>query len=117
MVRIVASNALRHRVDKVVRVATWLAEHEVPAVRLLPGIVQPVRRRALPGHRLGGRAHGGRRPRGRDLGELLRRLHALPEPSFPLPDWEPLDDVRGGSARPTAWTPPTWRSCGSAATR
>src|SRR5919198_273303 len=43
VVRIVASRALRHRVAKVVRVATWLAEHDVPAVRLLSGVAQPVR--------------------------------------------------------------------------
>src|SRR2546423_11125288 len=43
VVRIVASRALRHRVEKVVRVARWFAEHDVPAVRLLPGIDQPVR--------------------------------------------------------------------------
>src|SRR5207247_8579692 len=35
VVRIVASRTLRHRVEKVVRVATWFAEHDVPAVRLL----------------------------------------------------------------------------------
>ena len=94
VVRIVASRALRHRVEKVVRVARWFAEHEVPAVRLLPGIAQPVRVgdhlatvwEEVPG--------GGSRPRGRDLGRLLRRIHALPMPDFPLPVWHPLDDVR-----------------------
>jgi hypothetical protein len=94
VVRIVASRALRHRVAKVVRVATWFAEHDVPAVRLLPGVVQPVR--------VGGHLAtvwemvpaGGVKPRGRDLARLLRRVHALPAPPFPLPTWEPLDDVR-----------------------
>ena len=38
VVRIVASRALRHRVEKVVRVANWFAKHDVPAVRLLSGI-------------------------------------------------------------------------------
>ena len=42
VVRIGASTALRHRVEKVVHVATWLTEHEVPAVRLLSGVPQPV---------------------------------------------------------------------------
>jgi Phosphotransferase enzyme family len=94
VVRIVASRALRHRVEKVVRVATWFAEHEVPAVRLWSGITQPVR--------VGGHLatlwdtvrFGGFRPRGRDLARLLRRIHALPAPPFPLPTWQPLDDVR-----------------------
>lgn len=94
VVRIVASRTLRHRVEKVVRVATWFAEHDVPAVRLLPGISQPVRVDEhvatvwdlVPG--------GGARPRGRDLARLLRRVHGLPIPPFPLPAWQPLDDVR-----------------------
>ncbi|OLF18328.1 phosphotransferase family protein [Actinophytocola xanthii] len=94
VVRIVASNALRHRVDKVVRVATWLAEHEVPAVRLVPGIVQPVYAGEYLATVWEAVPQGGRRPRGRDLAKLLHRLHALPEPSFRLPDWQPLDDVR-----------------------
>jgi aminoglycoside phosphotransferase (APT) family kinase protein len=94
VVRIVASRALRHRVEKVVRVATWFAEHDVPAVRLLSGVVQPVR---VDGHLAtvwDMVPDGGTRPRGRDLARLLRRVHALPIPPFPLPAWEPLDDVR-----------------------
>lgn len=94
VVRIMASNALAHRADKVVRVATWLAEHEVPAVRLLPGIVQPVRAGRYLATVWETAPPGGRRQRGRDLAKLLRRLHQLPEPAFRLPVWEPLDDVR-----------------------
>jgi Phosphotransferase enzyme family len=94
VVRIVASNALRHRANKVVRVATWLAEHEVPAVRLLPGIVQPVHAGRYLATVWETVPHGGHRQRGRDLAKLLRRLHALPQPAFRLPRWEPLDDVR-----------------------
>lgn len=94
VVRIVASRALRHRVEKVIRVATWFAEHDVPAVRLLPGVTQPVR----VGDHLATLweevASGGAKPRGRDLARLLRRVHALPVPVFPLPAWQPLDDVR-----------------------
>jgi thiamine kinase-like enzyme len=94
VVRITASNALRHRVDKVVRVATWLAENEVPAVRLVPGIVQPVTAGRYVATVWETVPHRGKRPRGRDLARLLRRLHGLGEPAFPLPAWEPLDDVR-----------------------
>jgi hypothetical protein len=94
VVRIVASRGLRHRAEKVVRVATWFAEHGVPAVRPWPGVPQPVR--------VGGHLAtlwdtvptGTSRPRGRDLGRLLRRVHALPAPPHPLPTWQPLDDVR-----------------------
>jgi hypothetical protein len=93
VVRIVGSNKLRHRVDKVVRIASWFAEHDIPAVRLLPGVVQPV---PASGHlatvwRVV--RPGGSPPRGRDLGGLLHRIHLLPPPDF-LPSWDPLDDVR-----------------------
>jgi len=94
VVRIVASNALRHRVDKVVRVATWLAVHDLPAVRLVPGIGQPVSAGPYVATVWETVPHGGKRPRGRDLAKLLRRLHELPKPPFALPAWEPLDDVR-----------------------
>jgi aminoglycoside phosphotransferase (APT) family kinase protein len=94
VVRIGASTSLRHRVDKVVHVATWLAEHDVPAVRLLPGVDQPVQYdgyvatvwEAVPAF--------ARRARGRDLGKLLRRIHDLPEPASWLPPWRPLADVQ-----------------------
>jgi aminoglycoside phosphotransferase (APT) family kinase protein len=94
VVRIVASRGLRHRVEKVVRVATWFARYEVPAVRLLPGIAQPVRIDEHLATLWEEVPLGGARPRGRDLGRLLRRVHSLPVPDFPLPAWHPLDDVR-----------------------
>jgi aminoglycoside phosphotransferase (APT) family kinase protein len=94
VVRIAGSTALRHRAAKVVAVAGWLAEHDVPAVRLLPDVPQPVRVgpyqatlwQEVPTVRRG--------PGTRDLARLLRRLHELPQPGFPLPPWQPLDDVR-----------------------
>ncbi|RKT51887.1 aminoglycoside phosphotransferase family protein [Saccharothrix australiensis] len=94
VVRIVGSMALRHRAEKVVRVARWLAAHDVPAVRLVEEFPQPL---AVGGH-LATIWHtvpsDGPPVDGRDLGELLRRIHALPEPPFRLPRWSPLDDVR-----------------------
>jgi aminoglycoside phosphotransferase (APT) family kinase protein len=99
VVRIAGSTALRHRAAKVVRVAGWLAEHDMPAVRLLSGVDQPLHIgpyqatlwQAVPTGSPFGR---GRRPRTRDLAQLLRRLHGLPRPDFELPAWAPLDDVR-----------------------
>ncbi|GAA3023732.1 phosphotransferase family protein [Actinokineospora globicatena] len=93
VVRIVGSVALRHRVHKVVRVAEWFADNDVPAVRLTPGIQQPVCVGdyaatvwdAVPEHAV--------RPRAGDLARLLRVVHALPELPA-LPEWDPLDDVR-----------------------
>jgi aminoglycoside phosphotransferase (APT) family kinase protein len=93
VVRIGASTALNHRVEKVVHVATWLAEHDVPAVRLLPGVPQPVTHDGYVATLWEAVPDGGKRPRGRDLGKLLRRLHDLPEPASWLPQWRPLADV------------------------
>jgi phosphotransferase family enzyme len=94
VIRIVGSRGLRHRVEKVVRIAGWFAEHEIPAVRLLAGVAQPIR----VGDHLATAwdvvPADGPEPRGRDLGELLRRIHQLPPPAFQLPVWDPLDDVR-----------------------
>jgi hypothetical protein len=94
VVRIVGSRGLRHRVEKVVRVAGWYAEHGIPAVRLLAGVEQPIHAgehlatvwEVVP--------DGRHKPRGRDLGTLLKRIHELPRPDFELPGWDPLDDVR-----------------------
>ncbi|WP_030104751.1 aminoglycoside phosphotransferase family protein [Actinoalloteichus caeruleus] len=94
VVRIVVSTKLLHRVEKVVRTARWLAEHDVPAVRLLPGVRQPVR--------VGGHVatlwedvpEAGPPASVNDLADVLRALHALPMPDHPLPYWAPLDDVR-----------------------
>jgi aminoglycoside phosphotransferase (APT) family kinase protein len=94
VVRIVGSMGLRHRAAKVVDVARWLEEHDVPAVRLLPGVRQPV----VVGDHLAtvwsAVPATGRALTGRDLGRVLRRLHELPAPTFDLPRWAPLDDVR-----------------------
>lgn len=93
VVRIGASTALNHRVEKVVHVATWLAEHDVPAVRLLPGVPQPVTYAGYVATVWEAVPDGGKRARGRDLGKLLRRIHDLPEPASWLPRWQPLADV------------------------
>jgi aminoglycoside phosphotransferase (APT) family kinase protein len=94
VVRIAGSRALSHRVAKVVAVAGWLADNDIPAVRLLPGFTQPV----VVGEYLATVWQevpaGGRRPTGRDLARLLRRLHRLGRPGFELPEWTPLDDVQ-----------------------
>jgi aminoglycoside phosphotransferase (APT) family kinase protein len=97
VVRIVGSMALRHRAAKVVRVATWLAEHDVPAVRLLTGFPRPVvvgDHLATLWHHVPSTAPPARALDGRDLARVLRRLHELPAPPFDLPEWAPLDDVR-----------------------
>jgi len=97
VVRIVGSTRLRHRAAKVVEVATWLAEHDVPAVRLLTGFPRPVvvgDHLATLWHHVPGPAQPARALDGRDLARVLRRMHELPAPPFELPEWAPLDDVR-----------------------
>ncbi|MGW5050840.1 phosphotransferase family protein [Actinokineospora sp. NPDC004072] len=93
VVRIVGSVALRHRVRKVVEVARWFAEHDVPAVRLVGEIAQPVvvgQYTATLWHEV--KPHD-RQPVPADLARLLRTVHALPPPAG-LPAWDPLDDIR-----------------------
>ncbi|WP_156755430.1 aminoglycoside phosphotransferase family protein [Actinokineospora pegani] len=94
VVRIVGSVSLRHRVDKVVRVAEWFAEHDFPAVRLYAGgFTQPVQVGPYAAT-VWDAVEPARTPaRPRDLACLLRRVHALPPPDG-LPEWDPLDDVR-----------------------
>ncbi|RZS37521.1 aminoglycoside phosphotransferase (APT) family kinase protein [Herbihabitans rhizosphaerae] len=94
VVRILGSSALRHRVEKVVRVASWFAEHGVPAVRLVPHIDQPVRVGGFTATVWEAEPGDGPAPRGADLGRLLRQVHSLPLPPFELPVWDPVDDVR-----------------------
>lgn len=93
VVRIVGSHALRHRVYKVVAVAEHFEQHDVPAVRLYPGVPQPIVVgedvatvwRWVP--------HARRRPAARDLARLLAQVHRLPRPRE-VARWAPLDDVR-----------------------
>ncbi|MEX5635979.1 phosphotransferase enzyme family protein [Parafrankia sp. FMc2] len=99
VVRIASSAAMNHRVAKVVQVARWLAEHGMPAVRLLPGVPAPVvvdgwhatvwRDAAPPEAVTRPAVHPAR-----SLADVLLRLHALAPPEPPLPAWDPLDDVR-----------------------
>jgi aminoglycoside phosphotransferase len=95
VVRIAGSQALRHRVGKVVRVARWLAEADFPAVRLWPGLDQPVRIGEYLATVWQEVPVVGPEPTVTDLARLLHRLHRLPVPAtgLSLPHWTPLDDV------------------------
>ncbi|GHI42237.1 phosphotransferase enzyme family protein [Streptomyces violascens] len=82
---------LFERAEREVAVATWLAEAGVPAVRA----AEP-KPRLVGGHpvTVWHRLPAAERPAGpADLAELLRRVHALPVPAFPLPRRELLGGV------------------------
>ncbi|MDV6010887.1 aminoglycoside phosphotransferase family protein [Haloechinothrix sp. LS1_15] len=93
VVRFVASRRLRHRVYKVVAVARYLARNGVPAVRLYPGLDQPL----IEGEHLAtvwsSVRESDRRATPGELGRLLRAMHALPVPPG-VARWDPLDDVQ-----------------------
>ncbi|MFL4907347.1 phosphotransferase enzyme family protein [Streptomyces sp. MMS24-I2-30] len=80
--------------DRAVGVARWLAEHDFPAARVLPGVRQPLV--------IGGRVvtyWESAQDREEyatvtELGDLLRRLHWLEEPqSLGLPYYDPMAKV------------------------
>lgn len=93
VVRIVLAPSFAHRAVNVVKAARWLEANDVPAVRLVRGIDQPV----LAGGHVATLWQAVRRTSssldGRHLGSLLRRIHELP-PNLDFPRWRPLDDVR-----------------------
>ena len=92
-IAMVTSRQSVSRLDTSVRVTRWLGACRFPAVEPLP-VGQPVLShgcavtfwRYLPQH--------GPPPRPADLGSLLRQLHSLAPPPFPLPAYRPLVSVR-----------------------
>lgn len=93
VIRIVGSTQLRHRVGTVVRVARHFEHHDVPAIRLLDAVEQPM---SVDGH-LVTVWHQvpsiGRPSTAADLARLLRQVHALPAPAG-LAEWAPFAAVR-----------------------
>jgi hypothetical protein len=105
VVRLVTLPSYVPRAELAVAAATVFAEHGVPAIRLLPGIAQPVRAgeyvatvwQAVPpvGPSLGGA----------DLARLLRAVHSVPAPCRGLPDWDPLTDFDNRLRHTTTMSP------------
>lgn len=93
VVRIVLSPSFTYRAFNAVEAARWLAVHGVPAVRLLPGLEQPVQAGEHFATLWQHVPEIGPVPSGFDLGELLRRMHSMPlSPTFL--DWQPMADIR-----------------------
>ncbi|QGK71923.1 phosphotransferase [Allosaccharopolyspora coralli] len=93
VVRIVLAPSFSYRAEHVVRAGRLLAEYEIPATRLLPGLCQPVRAAGHLATLWEAVPDAGPQPTGADLGALLRRVHAMPVPGD-LPSWNPMADVR-----------------------
>lgn len=93
VVRILASSGLRHRVPKVVTVARLFQRCDVPAVRLVEGVDQPL---VVDGYlvTVWERVTAtGQEALPWQLARLLREVHALPAPAG-VEQWDPLRDVR-----------------------
>ncbi|WP_398956340.1 phosphotransferase enzyme family protein [Streptomyces sp. GC420] len=91
VVKVGRSAELLERAERELAVADWLAGAGVPAVRgAEPGARLVDGHPVTVWHRL---PEPVRPAEPRDLAELLRMVHALPEPPFPLPRRELLDGV------------------------
>ena len=94
VVRITRSYQLRDRVAKVARLATWFAEIEAPTVRPSTQVTQPVAAYGLLATIWQYLPPTQPPPSVEDLGQVLRKFHALGQPPFPLPAWDPVADAR-----------------------
>jgi Phosphotransferase enzyme family len=92
VIRLVTLPSYIPRAKLAVAAATVFAEHDVPAIRLLPGVPQPVRVGEYVATVWQSVAPTGPVPGGGDLASLLRAVHAVPLPCRALPRWDPLTD-------------------------
>ena len=97
IVRIAPSVGLLADIERLVQVAGWLDAVGFPAVRLLPGVPQPLLIDETD-HIVTFWMHlpqdGRPTPRAYELAGPLRQLHALTPPDFGLPQWEPIREMR-----------------------
>ncbi|MGH3965611.1 MAG: phosphotransferase family protein [Pseudonocardiaceae bacterium] len=92
VVRLVTLPSYVPRAKLAVAAATVFAEHDVPAIRLLPGIRQPVHAGEYVATVWQSVPPTGPPPGGANLASLLRAVHAVPKPCRALPNWDPLTD-------------------------
>ncbi|MFN2494487.1 MAG: phosphotransferase [Pseudonocardiaceae bacterium] len=92
VIRLVTLPSYIPRAELAVAAATMFAEHGVPAIRLLPGVAQPVRVGEHVATVWQAVSPTGPSPGGADLARLLRAVHAVPAPCRGLPEWDPLTD-------------------------
>lgn len=91
VIRLVTLPSYVARAELAVTAATVFAEHDVPAIRLVPGIHQPVRVGEAVATVWQAVPPSGLPPGGADLARLLQAVHAVPV-SGRLPGWDPLTD-------------------------
>ncbi|WP_435109252.1 phosphotransferase enzyme family protein [Nocardiopsis synnemataformans] len=94
VVRIAGSRAVSERIDTVIATAQWFAQHEVPAVRLLEEVAQPVVADGYAATLWHLVPDSGPQATGAGLGQILSQIHQLPTPEFALPQWSPFTQVR-----------------------
>lgn len=101
VLRIAGSKPVSDKAARGVVMARWLAEHDVPAVRLVEEVPQPlyIDERAVTTWHLV--PDEGAPPTPEDLGRLLRRLHAIVEAPPGLPQWDQVASVRARLAAAT----------------
>lgn len=92
VIRLVTLPSYIPRATLAVAAATVFAEHDVPAIRLLPGVRQPMRVGEHVATVWQAVAPTGPAAGGVDLAGLLRAVHAVPLPCRALPHWDPLTD-------------------------
>lgn len=90
VIRLVTLPSYVPRAKLAVDAATVFAEHDVPAVRLLPGVPQPVQVGGYVATVWQAVAPTGPVPGGMDLANLLRAVHKVPLPCRALPEWDPF---------------------------
>lgn len=95
VVRIAGSGTVRGRLPGVIAAAEWLAAHEVPAVRLWPGLDQPVQ---AAGHLATVWVEvpdTGPAPTPTDLAVILQAIHVVGGPApAGIPAWAPTSGLR-----------------------
>lgn len=92
VIRLVTLPSYVPRASLAVAAAAVFAEHDVPAIRLVPGVRQPVRVGEHIATVWQSVPPVGSAPGGADLARLLAAVHAVPLPCRALPPWEPLTD-------------------------
>ncbi|MGH3924942.1 MAG: phosphotransferase, partial [Pseudonocardiaceae bacterium] len=92
VIRLVTLPSYIPRAKLAVAAATVFAEHDVPAIRLLPGIPQPVSVGEHVATVWQAVSPTGPMPGGANLASLLRAVHAVPTHCRALPNWDPLTD-------------------------